>query len=169
MSTQTAASIAATALAYVTRYGHTDPDVIATATLDERALAVVTFTATSYAGDTYTLTCAIDQDGDTFAAPAGTPAQIEGKLVAILALAAEDDRIRPRVTELVHNGNEDQLVAIDTPRAHVNDVVYVHAMGQYRRGIVTKVAKTRATVAYTTASSDGRVYRKATADLYTPR
>lgn len=43
----------------------------------------------------------------------------------------------------------------------VGDVAYVYAQGRYRRGLVTKVAKTRATVSYTTASSQGRVYHKA--------
>ncbi|RPE39784.1 hypothetical protein EDD90_2802 [Streptomyces sp. Ag109_O5-1] len=43
----------------------------------------------------------------------------------------------------------------------VGDTAYVYAMGRYRRGVVTKVTKTSATVSYTTASSQGRVFHKA--------
>ncbi|MGW3308252.1 hypothetical protein ACWDG9_16890 [Streptomyces sp. NPDC001073] len=41
------------------------------------------------------------------------------------------------------------------------DTAYVWAMGRYRRGLVTKVTQSRATVSYTTASSQGRVFHKA--------
>jgi hypothetical protein len=46
-----------------------------------------------------------------------------------------------------------------TPK--VGDTAYVYAQGRYRRGLVTKVARARATVSYTTASSQGRIYHKA--------
>lgn len=41
------------------------------------------------------------------------------------------------------------------------DIAYVWSRGMYRRGLVVNVARTRATVAYTTATNPDRVHRKA--------
>jgi hypothetical protein len=43
----------------------------------------------------------------------------------------------------------------------VGDVAYVYGHGMYRRGVVVSVARTRATVAYVTATSPNAVHRKA--------
>jgi hypothetical protein len=94
---------------------------------------------------------------------AGTPAQVEKKLAANLAERAADAAIIGRLTALVHNGDASQLVPATT--LEVDAVAYVYAMGQWRRGLVTKIGRTRVEVAYTTASSQGRVFRKAAAGV----
>jgi hypothetical protein len=100
----------------------------------------------------------------TATAYTGDAQAVTRKLAADLATAAEDVRLLPQLVPLVRNGHllDDQLVAVEgTPT--VGQVAYVYAMGRYRRGLVVKVARTRSTVAYTTASSGGRIFRKADA------
>lgn len=62
----------------------------------------------------------------------------------------------------------DVLAANVSPEAVLGRRAWVWGMNRWRRGMVTKVAKTKATVAYTTPSSNGRIYRpsRPMADIY---
>jgi hypothetical protein len=74
-----------------------------------------------------------------------------------------DDELLPRVQPLVMN--EDHMTRTErealvlAPSLAVDDVVWVHAFGARRRGLVVKLTKTRAEVAYITASNPGLVRR----------
>lgn len=100
--------------------------------------------------------------------PKGDPETIVKKARGWIDTHHADQELLPTLTALIDaRPNDRDLVDLDgTP--HNGEKAYVWAMGRWRRGLVTKVARTRATVAYTTASSRGAVYRKAAkfADLY---
>ncbi|MFE2639495.1 hypothetical protein ACFXKF_32835 [Streptomyces scopuliridis] len=71
-----------------------------------------------------------------------------------------DAALSPRLIALIgvqHNGQG----LIEGDSFAVGDVAWVHAQGRWRRGLVTKVARVRVTVSYTTLSSDGRAFHKA--------
>lgn len=78
---------------------------------------------------------------------------------------AYDDEIRADVTGLIHAVSRADFTGVDA-KLVVGDVAYVYAMGFWRRGRVTKVSpKGKATVSYTTASSDGRIFHKCSHDV----
>jgi hypothetical protein len=92
------------------------------------------------------------------------------KIHASIDLAIADAEVRPLCLKLVHNADGNGLASTgELPE--VGRARYVYAMGQLRQGVVVKVAKARTTVAYTTASSDGRIYRKAVvhSETFVPR
>lgn len=101
--------------------------------------------------------------GKAVTAPTGDLETVVKKMHQRIDLDAADREILPRLTTLVDArqsvegfpGWDDGAVPAE------GDVAYVYAMGRYRRGLVTKVTRTRATVSYTTASSQGRVFHKA--------
>jgi hypothetical protein len=57
---------------------------------------------------------------------------------------------------------------VGTRPPEVGDTAWVWGMNRWRRGILTKINAKRAEVAYTTPSSDGRIYRpvRAFADIW---
>jgi hypothetical protein len=92
-------------------------------------------------------------------APAGTPKQVLAKIAAKLDERREDAELIGELTRLISRDSTGTVLLDDAPV--VGSVVMVYAMGSYRQGVVVKVTATQATVAYTTASSGGRVFRKA--------
>jgi hypothetical protein len=76
-------------------------------------------------------------------------------------IAVSDAQLLPQLVGLVDRIPAGRADALLRPAGIVElgDVVYVHGFGYWRRGIVVKVAKVRAVVAYTTPSSPGTVYR----------
>lgn len=97
-------------------------------------------------------------DGKNFGkAPVGTAKVVLRKIAAKLDTIAEDDALRAELTRLIDRGYEGTEFAEAT---EVGAVVYVYAMGSFRRGIVVRVTATKAVVAFTTASSGGRIFRK---------
>lgn len=144
-----------------------DAVIIAEAELGTDSLAVVEYAQThtyNYStGEerTYTTRMTVRDNGNVSTGLKGDSKAATRKLTAVLAEDAEDAVLRPQLTGLVRNATlADELAVIESAPA-VGDVAYVFAMGYLRRGIVTKVTKTKATVAYTTASSAGRIFRKA--------
>lgn len=100
----------------------------------------------------------VEVDGEWFGTlPAGTPAQVVKKIAAKLDTIDADAKIVGQLNRLIAN-DRDGLVTPE--QVEVGQVASVHAMGHMRQGIVTRVTKTGAEVAYTTASSAGRVFRK---------
>lgn len=89
--------------------------------------------------------------------PAGTDVQAAKKVAKKLDEIAENESLLPRVRAVIANG----LPPFAVGSVQVNDIVSVHSMGQWRQGIVVSIAKTRATVAYTSASNPTRIFRKA--------
>lgn len=96
-------------------------------------------------------------DGQRSTCPVGTVEQVAAKARKVVDLGIENDALVPRLLPLVGVGGDQP----GTPALQVGDVASVYAMGRFRQGLVVKVTKTKATVAYTTASSSGRVFRKA--------
>ncbi|MBP5926715.1 hypothetical protein F3K32_42680 [Streptomyces sp. LBUM 1483] len=72
-----------------------------------------------------------------------------------------DRALLPKVVALIDARQSVEGMAGFDGAPDMGDVAYVYAMGRYRRGLVTKVTRTRATVSYTTASSNGRIFHKA--------
>lgn len=98
-------------------------------------------------------------------APAGTAKQVLRKIAAQLDEADSDRELLPRVTALMSREIANtRLVDALTDDLQVGDVAMVYGTGSWRRGVVVKVTAQKATVAYTTPSSNGRIFRKA-ADL----
>jgi hypothetical protein len=99
-------------------------------------------------------------DGEAgYAAPRGTAKQVLAKLAAKLDERRDNAELIGELTRLVSRDETGTVYLDDAPS--VGSVVMVYAMGSYRQGVVVKVTATQATVAYTTASSGGRVFRKA--------
>lgn len=96
-------------------------------------------------------------DGRSFRCPTGTVEQVTAKLRKTVDTWIADDEILPSLLAVVANVEPGPVVDALAEGA----VVAVHAMGYWRVGIVTAVKRTRVEVAYTTASSGGRVFRKA--------
>lgn len=138
--------------------GFVNVELVASATAGKHQVAVVD--TTDKTGRTHR---SLITDGDSlYHAPTGDGKALQAKLDKMVAENCEDDALRPQLTALIGVPTEEQaeaLVPVETPEP--GDVVYVHAMGYLRRGLVIKVAAKRLTVAYTTASSEGRIYRKA--------
>ncbi|MBC9730693.1 hypothetical protein [Streptomyces sp. TRM68367] len=74
-----------------------------------------------------------------------------------------DAEILPRLRPLIHSRKTSEHLEKEGEPFTVDEVVYVYAMGAWRRGLVTKVGRTRVTVAYATTPSaeQDRVFRKA--------
>ncbi|GAA3085632.1 hypothetical protein GCM10020000_88070 [Streptomyces olivoverticillatus] len=95
--------------------------------------------------------------------PGGDIEAVVAKVRARIDVLRADEDLLPRLRPLVDSrpsvfgmpGWDDGAA----PKA--GDVAYVWARGMFRRGLVVDVARTRATVAYVTASNPGRVHRKA--------
>lgn len=77
----------------------------------------------------------------------------------------EDNRIRSDITSLISEGR-DFTVEVEASSLKVGDVACVYATGRGRVGRVIKVGKKNATVAYTTPSSKGRIYRKSASRVF---
>ncbi len=104
----------------------------------------------------------VKDNGRAYQAPTGDFNKVLKSLKANVDLAIEDAALLPTLVPLirmVHAGLNMKIITPET--AAVGTVAYVCAMGRWRRGVVTKVGKKLITVAYTTANSDGRIYRKA--------
>lgn len=140
----------------------TSVELVAAAEQGRHHIAVIVVT---YAGGTVQRN--VITDGETFfSAPVGEGKALQRKLAAMVSEANEDDEIRPTLTKLIDAVKPEQTTALQVPEPTsiaVGDVVYVHGMNRYRRGQVVKVGPKRVTVAFTTASSEGRIFRKAVA------
>lgn len=142
---------------------HEGAEVIADVTVGSYRTVVIeypyTYTYDSRTGEQRTMQkrLAIQEDGRTYRAPVGTGVALERKIRKGLEVQVADDELRPDLEQLIGGPAGETTEAADVS---VRTIAYVFAMGRLRRGIVTKVAKTRAEVAYTTASSGGRIFRK---------
>lgn len=94
--------------------------------------------------------------------PAGTAKQALAKIAKGLDEDDSNRELLPRVTALMSRETANtRLVDPLTDELSVGDVAMVHGTGSWRRGVVVKVTAQKATVAYTTPSSGGRIFRKA--------
>lgn len=84
-----------------------------------------------------------------------------------------DDQLRPTVAGLIdyrgRGHSIDDLVQVEATGLLVGDVVYVRAIGGLRRGVIVQLGRTRVTVAYTTATSRGHIYRKSASAVHVSR
>lgn len=104
-------------------------------------------------GGTYLL----DAAGNTFRAPKAHDSMALAKLIAGWIA---DDELRPQLVGVIGALSLDELAVLPAPAAvEVGQLVWTQGMGRLRRGIVTSVGRSRVEVAYTTASSAGRIYR----------
>lgn len=137
-----------------------DLELLAEVELHGRSWAVFAYTYTQGgSGRQHRARVMYGGSGWSCSAPTGEGAALVKKLTASLELAEADAQLLPLLTRLVRNaGPADERRLVEPVEGAV---AYVYAMGRARRGLVVKVTKTKATVAYTTASSNGRVFRKA--------
>lgn len=137
-----------------------DVELLAEVELHGRSWAVFAYTYTQGgSGRTYHRRVMYGGSGWCCTAPTGDGAALVKKLTASLELAEADAQLLPLLRRLVRTaGPADERRPVEPVEGAV---AYVYAMGRARRGLVVKVTKTKATVAYTTASSNGRVFRKA--------
>lgn len=100
----------------------------------------------------------IDQDARTFRAPKAHDSMSLAKLIAGWL---DDDALRPQLTGLIGARPLTDLAELPAPAAvEVGDVVWTQGTGRLRRGVVVKAGRgSTVQVAYTTASSAGRIYR----------
>jgi hypothetical protein len=102
-------------------------------------------------------------DGRGAQCPSGDLEAIVKKLRVLVDVQAADREMQPKLRTLI----DARLSAKGMPgwdagtAPKVGDVAYVYGHGRYRRGLVAAVTKTRATVAYVTASNPTAVHRKA--------
>lgn len=91
--------------------------------------------------------------------------QLIKKARTFIDLKLDDDEIRPRVRQVMQSvpgySAMNHKRTVDPTKDKVGDDAWVWGQNRWRHGIITKIAKTQATVAYTTPSSDGRIYRPA--------
>ncbi|MFI8932364.1 hypothetical protein ACIG3E_32455 [Streptomyces sp. NPDC053474] len=101
-------------------------------------------------------------DGAPLDCPAGPLEAVVEKLRGRIDVERADAELLPKLRPLVDaRANVRGLPGWDGAAApEVGDIAYVWARGMCRRGLVVAVARTRATVAYVTASNPDRVYRK---------
>ena len=100
-------------------------------------------------------------DGWSFRCPSGTDEEAMTKLRSHVDETVANDAIRPRLQAVAGTATAldgasivyRSTVALDAP-------VWIFAMGRHRRGLVTKIGRTRLEVAYVTPSNPERVYRK---------
>ncbi|MEJ8654834.1 hypothetical protein WKI65_44050 [Streptomyces sp. MS1.AVA.3] len=101
--------------------------------------------------------------------PTGDIETVAKKLRGLVDTKLADKELLPKLLPLIdaRHGNEGLIALTGTPKS--GDTAYIWAMGRYRQGLVTKLGRTRITVSYTTASSQGRIFHKADrpADLKT--
>ncbi|MFJ8677301.1 hypothetical protein [Streptomyces sp. NPDC093589] len=102
-------------------------------------------------------------DGRPANCPAGPQETVVKKLRKAIDTRRADEDLLPMLRPLVDSRpNVKGMPGWDDGAApKVGDVAYVWARGMCRRGRVVAVARTRATVAYVTASNPTRVHRKA--------
>lgn len=107
----------------------------------------------------FTITC----DGTRMDTPSGDLEAVVAKVRAIIDLKRANEEIQARLAGLIDaRPNIKGMPGWDSGAApKVGDTAYVYARGMYRRGLVVAVTRTRATVAYVTASSPSLVHRKA--------
>ncbi|MEE1838180.1 hypothetical protein [Streptomyces sp. SP17KL33] len=99
--------------------------------------------------------------GKRVACPKGDVPTVIRKVRGIITTAVLDREMLPKLVTLIDARQNCEGLAGFDGAPKVGDVAYVYAMSRYRRGLVSKVTKTRATVSYTTASSNGRIFHKA--------
>lgn len=110
----------------------------------------------STAPDRYTLTV----NGRPVSCPTGDIATIARKIRVTIDREDADAELLPRLRALIDARTGSTGLEHFPAEPPMSGRAYVWAMGRYRRGLVTKLTKTRATVSYTTATSNGRVYHK---------
>jgi len=98
-------------------------------------------------------------DSRDFNRPVGDDEAVLRKLRAGLDTDEENREMLPRLERAMHLAAEAPHRGIE-----VGELASVYAMGRSRTGHVVKLTARKATIAFTTPSSGGRVYRKA-ADL----
>jgi hypothetical protein len=99
-------------------------------------------------------------DRQSIRRPTGTDEQAVSKLRKVIDTQAADAELLSALVGLILvGGHRDKGVTAPA----VGDIAGTYAMGRVRRGVITKVSRTRVEIAYTTASSNGRVFRKMTA------
>ncbi|MFD0032494.1 hypothetical protein ACFVJK_30355 [Streptomyces sp. NPDC127172] len=102
-------------------------------------------------------------DGKDIDCPNGDIETAVAKLRQKIDVIRENEELAPKLVPLTDTRRN--VVGMpgwdDGAAPKVGDVAYVYGHGMYRRGLVVSVAKTRATVAYVTATSPGVVHRKA--------
>ncbi|MHB9861938.1 hypothetical protein [Streptomyces sp. YIM S03343] len=105
----------------------------------------------------------VTYNGTRVAAPKGDVEVVAARVRGWVDLKRADEEIQPKLIALVDARTSiEGLPGWDdgaTPKT--GDVAYVWGHGSYRRGLVIKVTRTRATVAYVTASNPTLVHRKA--------
>ncbi|MEU6331633.1 hypothetical protein ABZ851_30790 [Streptomyces sp. NPDC047049] len=102
-------------------------------------------------------------DGRPVDCPAGPVETVAKKLRKDIDIQHADEELLPKLRPLIDSlPNVAGMPGWDDGAApKVGDVAYVWARGMCRRGLVVDVARTRATVAYVTATNPTRVHRKA--------
>jgi hypothetical protein len=100
-------------------------------------------------------------DGREFRCPSGTDEEAMAKLRAHVDETLANDAIRPRLQAAAGiAASLDGASVVYRSTVALDDAVWIFAMGRHRRGLVTKVGRTRLEVAYVTPSNPERVYRK---------
>lgn len=102
-------------------------------------------------------------DGRLVNCPAGQIETVIAKTVAAIDVMRANEDIQPKLVTLVdaRPSIKDMPGWDDGAAPEIGDAAYVYARGLFRRGLVVAVTRTRATVAYVTASSPSLVHRKA--------
>lgn len=101
--------------------------------------------------------CLLVEDGATYRAPKAHDSMALAKMIGA---KLDDDALRPRLLGVIGARSLDDLAVLPAPTAvEVGQLVWTQGMNRLRRGVVTKVGPKRVEVAYTTASSAGRIYR----------
>jgi hypothetical protein len=72
-----------------------------------------------------------------------------------------DDEVRPAVMTAMASTRDPSSLIVPAALPSVGCRAWVHGTGQWRRGVVVNVTRTRVTIAYTTPSSQGGIFRKA--------
>ncbi|MER0476859.1 hypothetical protein ABR737_00560 [Streptomyces sp. Edi2] len=99
-------------------------------------------------------------DGREVPRLSGEPAVIAQKARRVIDQRNEDAQLLPRLIELI--GTRRDSLALDSVGSVAEgDIAWVYARGRWRRGLVTKIARVRVTVSYTTDASIRRVSHKA--------
>ncbi|MEV6403883.1 hypothetical protein AB0M58_13185 [Streptomyces bobili] len=111
----------------------------------------------NYWADSYSVT----YNGRGAPCPKGNLATVIKKVRGWTDTRHADNELLPKLLELVDARQSIEGMPGFDGAPKEGDTAYVWAMGRFRRGLVTKVTQSRATVSYTTASSQGRVFHKA--------
>ncbi|MFF8786750.1 hypothetical protein [Streptomyces sp. NPDC015125] len=89
----------------------------------------------------------------------GSPSALVHKARSLIDQRAEDLQILPRLVELI-DGRRSPSGLSEIGQVTEGDIVWVLARGHWRCGLVTKIARVRVTVSYTTYRSMSRVFHK---------